>query len=147
MRVYVDKVDGTRACRGNDTKIVALRKQRIEGTESIRPGIVAARDVCLGAESWFQRNGRKPVTGFRCHRPCANFSGTEGAKLPKRFIIEIPARFGLSDGTREARTDAVPHFLADTSVECSCFSVEAEIVSIQREALFQRSDAIDTPES
>src|SRR5580658_1351756 len=41
MRVYVDKVDGTRACRGEDAKIVALRKQGIERTESIRLGIVA----------------------------------------------------------------------------------------------------------
>ena len=61
MRVYVDKVDGTRTCRGEDTKIIALREQGIERTESIRPRIVATGDVCLGAESWFQRNGRKPV--------------------------------------------------------------------------------------
>src|SRR5713101_4810745 len=58
MRVYVDKVDGTRTCRGEDAKIIALREQGIERTESIRPGIVAARDICLGAESRFQRKGR-----------------------------------------------------------------------------------------
>ena len=60
-RVYVDKIDGARAGRGEDAKIIALRKQRIERTESIRRGIVATGDVCPGAESWFQRNGRKPV--------------------------------------------------------------------------------------
>src|ERR1700733_15985173 len=58
MRVYVDKVDGTRTCRGEDTKIIALREQGIERTESIRPRIVATGDVCLGAGSWFQRKGR-----------------------------------------------------------------------------------------
>src|ERR1700692_744752 len=42
MRVYVNKVDGTRTCRGEDTKIIALRKQGIERTESIRPRIIAA---------------------------------------------------------------------------------------------------------
>src|ERR1700675_3802807 len=40
MRVYVDKVNGARACGGEDTKIIALREQRIERTESVRPGIV-----------------------------------------------------------------------------------------------------------
>jgi hypothetical protein len=64
MRMYVDKVNGTRTCRGEDAKIIALRKQGIEGTERIRPRIVTTGDVRLDAESWFQRNGRKPVTGF-----------------------------------------------------------------------------------
>src|ERR1700758_3363122 len=98
VRVYVDKVDGTRTCRGEDAKIIALRKQGIERTESIRPRIVATRDVCLGAESWFQWKGRKPVTGFRCHSPCPDICGTEASKLPKRFVVEIPAGFRLSDG-------------------------------------------------
>src|SRR5258708_4317131 len=128
MRVYADKVDGTRTCRGEDAKIIALREQGIERTESIRPGIVATGDVCLGAESWFQRKGREPVTGFRCHSPCPDICGTEAAKLPKRFVIEIPTWFRLSDGTRETRTDAVTHFVGNTSAECGCFSIEAKIV-------------------
>jgi hypothetical protein len=37
MRVYVDKVDGTRTSRGDDAKVISLRKQGIERTESIRP--------------------------------------------------------------------------------------------------------------
>ena len=135
MRVYVDKVDGARTGRGENAKIIALRKQGIERTESIRPGIVAAGDVRLGAESRFQRNGWKPVTGFRCYRPCPDICGSEASELPKRFIVEIPARLRLSDGTRETRTDAVPHFVADASVECGCFSVEAKVVGIQSEAL------------
>src|SRR6266404_5006121 len=145
MRVYVDKVDGTRTSRGEDAKIIALREQGIERTESIRPGIVATGDVCLDAESWFQRNGREPVTGFRCHSPCPDICGSEAAKLPKRFVVEIPARLRLSDGTRETRADAVPYLLGDASVECGCFSIEAKIVSIQGEALFERSDAVDAP--
>src|SRR5216684_8699785 len=147
MRVYVDKVDGARTCGGDDAKIVALWKQGIERTESIRPGIVATGDVCLGAESWFQWNGWKPVTGLRCHSPCPDICGTEASKLPKRFVIEIPARLRLSDGTRQTRTDAVTHFVRNASVECGCFSVEAQVVSIQREALFERPDGIHTPES
>src|SRR5216684_7937324 len=130
MRVYVDKVDGTRTCGGDDAKIISLRKQGIERTESIRPRIVATGDVCLGAESWFQRNGRKSVTCLRCHSPCADICGTEASKLPKRFMVEIPATLRLSDGTRETRTDTVPHLLADASVEYGCSSIEAKIVSI-----------------
>src|SRR5216684_4913412 len=142
MRVYVDKVDGARTCGGDDAKIVALWKQGIERTESIRPGIVAAGDVRLGAESWFQRKGRESVTCLRCHSPCPDICGSEAAKLPKRFVIEIPARLRLSDGTRETRTDAVPYLLADASVEGGGFSIEAKIVSIQCEALFERSYAV-----
>src|SRR6266566_4743146 len=147
VRVYVDEIDGAGTGGGDDAKIIALRKQGIERTESIRPRIVATGDVYLGAESWLQRNGRKSVTCLRCHSPCADICGSEASKLPKRFIIEIPARLRLSDGTRETRTDAVPYLLADASVECGCFSIEAKIVSIQSDALCQRSDAVDAPES
>src|SRR6266404_1185264 len=49
VRVYVDKVDGARSGCGEDAKIIALRKQRIERTESIGPRIVATGDVGLGA--------------------------------------------------------------------------------------------------
>src|SRR6267154_58211 len=130
MRVYVDKVDGTRTCGGKDAKVIALWKQRIERTESIRPRIVATGDVCLGTESWFQRNGRKSVTCLRCHSPCPDIRGTEASKLPKRFVIEIPARFRLSNGTRQTRTDGVTHFVRNASVERGCFSIEAKIVDI-----------------
>src|SRR5258706_2628406 len=73
--------------------------------------------------------------------------GTEGSKLPKRFIVEIPAGVPLGDGTRETRTDAVPHFVAYTPVECSCFSIKAKVVSVQCDGLRQRSDAVYAPES
>src|SRR5712672_1246724 len=145
MRVYVDKVDGTRTCGSEDAKVIALRKQGIERTESIRPGIVATGDVRLGTESRFQRKDRKSITGLRRHSPCADICGSEASELPERFIIEIPTGFRLSDRTRQTRTDAVPYLLANASVECSCFSIEAKIVSIQSNALSQRSDAVDTP--
>jgi len=89
------------AGRCEDAKIIALREQRIEGPERVRPRIVAARDVRLNAESRFQRNVRKPVTGFRSHCPGAYVCGT---KVPnaKRFIVEIPAGF-LSAMGRERR--------------------------------------------
>src|SRR6266704_3711787 len=146
-RVCVNKVDGSRAGRGEDAKIIALREQRIEGAEGVRPRIVAARDVRLSAESRFQRNVRKPVTGFRSNCPGAYVCGTEGSKLPKRFIVEIPAGVPLGDGTRETRTDAVPHFVAYTPVECSCFSIEAKVVSVQCDGLRQRSDTVYAPKS
>src|SRR4029077_14001635 len=123
MRVYVNKVDGTRTSRGEDAKIIALRKQGIERTESIRPGIVATGDVCLDTESRFQRSCREPVTGLRCHRPCPDICGSEASKLPKRFIVEIPARPRLSNGTRQTRTDAVTLFVGNASVECGCFPI------------------------
>src|SRR6266566_2930903 len=146
-RVYVNKVDGARAGRGEDAKIIALREQRIEGPERVRPRIVAARDVRLGAESRFQRNVRKPVTGFRSDCPGAYVCGPETSELPKRFIVEIPAGLPLGDGTRKTRTDTVPHFVAYTPVECSCFSIEAKVVSVQCDGLRQRSDDVYTPKS
>src|SRR5258708_684326 len=146
-RVCVYKVDGAGAGRGEDAKIIALREQRIEGPERVRPRIVAARDVRFSAESRFQRNVRKPVTGFRSHCPGAYVCGTEGSELPKRFIVEIPAGLHLGDGTRKTRTDTVPHFVAYTPVECSCFSIEAKVVSVQCDGLRQRSDAVYAPKS
>src|SRR6266851_3865554 len=146
-RVYVNKVDGAGASRGENAKIIALGEQRIERSECVRPRIVAARDVRLSAESRFQRNVRKPVTGFRSHCPGAYVCGTEGSELPKRFIVEIPAGLHLGDGTRKTRTDTVPHFVAYTPVECSCFSIEAKVVSVQCDSLRQRSDAVYAPKS
>src|ERR1700688_2092711 len=146
-RVYVNKVDGAWARRGENAKIIALGEQRIERSECVRPRIVAARDVRLSAESRFQRNVRKTVTGFRSHCPGAYVCGTEGSELPKRFIVEIPSGLHLGDGTRKTRTNTVPHFVADTSVECSCFSIEAKVVSVQCDGLRQWSDAVYAPKS
>src|SRR6266702_8133761 len=146
-RMYVNKVDRAGASRGENAKIIALREQRIEGPERVRPRIVAARDVRLGAESRFQRNVRKPVTGFRSDCPGAYVCGPETSELPKRFIVEIPAGVPLGDGPRKTRTDTVPHFVAYTPVECSCFSIEAKVVSVQCEGLRQRPDAVYAPKS
>src|SRR5258706_10759716 len=146
-RVHVYKVDGAWAGGGENAKIIALWEQRIEGPESIRPRIVATGDICLGAESWFQRNVREPVTGFRCHSPCPDICGSEGSELPKGFIVEIPARVPLGDGTRKTRADSVPHFVGDTSVECGCFSIEAKRVSVQCDGLRQGPNAVYAPES
>ena len=49
-RVCVYKVDGAGASRGEDAKIIALRKQRIEGPKRVPPWIVAAGDVRFQAE-------------------------------------------------------------------------------------------------
>src|SRR5216684_2025716 len=146
-RVYVNKVDGAWASSGENAKIIALGEQRIERSECVRPRIVAARDVRLSAESRFQRNVRKTVTGFRSHCPGAYVCGTEGSELPKRFIVEIPSGLHLGDGTRKTRTNTVPHFVADASVERSCFSIEADVVSVECDGLRQRSDAVYAPKS
>lgn len=137
----VDKVDWPGAGRGENAKIITLREERIECPECVRPRIVAARDIRLSAESRFQRNVREPVTGFRSHCPGPYVCGTEGSELPERFIVEIPAGLYLGDGTRETRTDTVPHIVADTSVECSYFSIEAKVVGVQRGGLRQRMKA------
>src|SRR6266404_8413694 len=63
-RVYVDKVDGAGASRGENTKIIALGKQGVEGPERVRPRVVAARDVRFSAESRFQQDGRQCVSGL-----------------------------------------------------------------------------------
>src|SRR5690348_4416135 len=41
-RVCVNKVDGARASRGENAKIIAFRKKWIEGADGVRPRIVAA---------------------------------------------------------------------------------------------------------
>src|ERR1700739_806398 len=146
-RVYVDKVDGAGASRGEDAKIIALWEQRIEGAQCVRPRIVAARDVRFSAESRFKRNIWNPVTGFRGRCPGAYVCGTKCSELPKGYIVAIPAGLPLGDGTRKARTNSVPHFVAATSVECGCVSIEAKIVSVQRDGLGQWSDAVYTPKS
>src|SRR6516162_4717301 len=146
-RVDVDKVDGPWPCRGDDAKIVALRKQGIERTESIRPRIVAARDICLEAEAWFQRNGWKPVTGFRCYSPRPNICGPEAPELQECFIVEIPTGCRLSDGTRQAPTDTVTHFVGSASVECGFFSIETKVIGVQSDAPCQRPDTIHAPKS
>jgi len=146
-RVCVDKVDGARAGRGEDPKIIAFRKKRIERSERVRPRIVSTRDIRFNAESRLQRNVRKAVTGFRCHRPGAYVCGAESSELPKPFIVEIPTGLHLGDGTRKTRTDNVPHFATDASLECSCFSIEAKVVSVQCDVLRQRSDAVYAPKS
>jgi len=84
-RVDVDKVDGPWPCRGDDAKIVALRKQGIERTESIRPRIVATGSVCPCAKSWFQRKGREAITGFRCHGPRPDTCGSNYVVLEVRY--------------------------------------------------------------
>src|ERR1700687_1234406 len=113
-RVCVYKVDRAGASRGEHAKIIALWEERIECAEGVRPRIVTARDVRLSAESRFQRNVRKPITGFRSHCPGAYVCGTEGSELPKRLIVEIPVGLPLGDGARKTRTDTVSHFMADT---------------------------------
>src|ERR1700688_73560 len=145
-RVYVNKVDVAWARRGENAKIIALGEQRIERSECVRPRIVAARDIRLSAESRLQRNVRKTVTGFRSHCPGTYVCGTEGSELPKRFIVEIPAGLPLGHGTRKTRTDAMPHFVAYTPIECSCLSIEAQVVSVQCDGLRQRPDAVCAPE-
>ena len=37
--------------------------------------------------------------------------------------------------------------MADTSVKCGCFPIEAQVVIVQSEALLERPDAVHTPKS
>src|SRR6202008_1041931 len=90
---------------------------------------------------------RKPVTGFRSHGPGAYVCGTEGSELPECFIVEIPAGLPLGDGTRNTRAERVPHFVAYAAVERGGFSIEAEVVSVQRYGLRQRPDGVYAPKS
>src|SRR6202035_5010074 len=63
-RVNVDEVDRTGTGGRQDSKVVALGKERIKCSKRFRVWVVTARDVCLRAEAWFQSHGRKPVAGF-----------------------------------------------------------------------------------
>src|SRR5260370_16903213 len=55
-RVYVNKVDGAGASRGEDAKIIALREQGIQAPERVLPRTVAPRHLHLTADSPFDRN-------------------------------------------------------------------------------------------
>src|SRR5260370_8025044 len=104
VRVNVDEVNGAWAGSGQDAKVIALWKQWIEGTQGFRIWIVAARNIRLDAEARFQRNRRDAVTGFRGDGPCLNIRRAEAAKLPKRFIVQVPP--GLFVGNRAGKPRA-----------------------------------------
>ena len=117
VRMCVDEVNRARSSGGEDAKIVAFRKQGIERSERVCPPVVAARDISLSAEPWFERHVWQPVPGFGGRSPRPNICGSEAAELPQRFIIEIPSGCRLRDGTGDTRADAVSPFVAATAVE------------------------------
>src|SRR6266851_1217197 len=146
-RVCVDEVDGPGASGGENAKIIAFGEEGIECAEGVRPRIVSARNVRLRAEAWFERDVRKAVTRFGCHGPGVYVCGTEGSELPKRFIVEIPARLALCGRTRKTGTDTVSHFVTNASVEYRFLSIKAKVVGVQRDRLRQRVDGVHAPET
>lgn len=102
-RVYVNKVEGAGACRGENAKIITLWEKRIECSEGVRPWIVAARDIRLSAESRFQGDCGDAIASFRRGGPGFDVSRAERAELPKRFIVEIPPGFFGGNSARKSR--------------------------------------------
>ena len=134
MRVNVDKVDGAGTSGGEDAKVVALGNKELK-VPRVFVRVVAAGDVRLDTESGFQR--RRLETGSRFPMRLDHARIFADPKLPNcQSPSSSKSQPGcLSDGTRETRSYAVPQFMADTSVKCGCFSVEAQVVIVQSEAL------------
>src|ERR1700733_6142510 len=103
VRMNINEVDRSWTCCRQDAEVVALRVKRIEGAQRVRRWMISARNVRLCAESRFQRNRGNPIARFRCNGPGTDVCSSEAAKLPKRFIIEIPAGVFAGDGSRYSR--------------------------------------------
>jgi hypothetical protein len=91
-RMDVNEVNWTGARCSQDSKVVPLRKEGIEGTQGFRTWIISARDVRLCAEPRFQPNRWKSIACFGRNRPCPDVSGAECAELPEAFVIKIQSR-------------------------------------------------------
>src|SRR5690348_18208652 len=87
--MQVNEVHRTRAGCGQNTEIVALRKQSIKRSQRMRAGMIPAGNVSLEAKARFQPHGRNPIPGLRGDSPGANVVCTEGAELPQSFIVKI----------------------------------------------------------
>src|SRR6266702_533163 len=87
----INEVDRPWTCCRQDAEVVAFGIKRIVGAQCVRRWMISARDVRLCAESRFQRNRRNPIARLRCDGPGADVCRSEAAKLPKCFIVEIPA--------------------------------------------------------
>ena len=103
-RVGVDKINRAGASGRENTEVIALREKRIESSESVRAWVVTARNVCLRAESRFERNVQNAITRFRCNGPRVYVCGAKGSELPKGFIVKIPARICFDNRARETAT-------------------------------------------
>jgi len=90
-RVDVDKVDWAWTCRGDDAKIVALRKQGIERTESICP---------WGFEVTVPVGTSRNLSGFASYRALSVDSvlATLRAYFSAIFLIVLPPR--IVNGTQ-----------------------------------------------
>src|SRR5580658_5555920 len=126
----VDEVDRTRTRCGQNAKVIAFWKKRIECPQSVRVWVISARDIRLCAETRFQRHRGKSVARFGCECPCPDVVRTEGAKLPEALIVEVPSWLFGGDRTRKPGTHGVPHLLCGASLEGRLLSVQPQVVEI-----------------
>src|SRR5260370_33282433 len=87
-RVNVYEVNWARTRGGQNAKVIALGKQGIERSQSIRIWVVSARNIRLGAKARSERNGWDAIARFRGARPGFKVRRADRALLPdtSRFV-------------------------------------------------------------
>src|ERR1700683_1915233 len=146
-RMNVHEVDGTGTSCGQNPKVLAFRKQRIERSQRFRVRVISAADVSPCDEARFQLHGRKSVAGFGRDAPCQNVTRTEGAELPEGLVVEIPSRPIFGDRAGNSGSEGVAHFLRGTSLEGRLFSVQTQVIHVYRNLLECGAGCVDSPET
>src|SRR5882724_10979105 len=129
-RVNVYKVNWARTRGGQNAKVIAFRKQRIERSQSFRIWVVAARNIRFCTEPGSQRNDWDAIACFGGDGPGLNVRRTERAELPEAFVVEIPA--GLFGGNRagKPRSHGVAHFLRSATLKMRFLAIQAQVISL-----------------
>src|ERR1700739_858746 len=147
VRMNVDEVDWPRTCCRQDAEVVSFGVKRIESAQRVRRWMISARYVRLRAEPRFQRNRGNSVARFRCDGPGADVCRSEAAKLPKCFIVEIPARVFVGDGLSYSAADRLPNLMRRSSLVCRFLAILPKVVKIQQSFLRHRARRVCTPEA
>src|SRR3989442_14101777 len=109
------------------TEVCATRKQRVECLEiNIVRIIVAAGDVRLQTESWFERGVLKRETDIGGGRPCLDLTVAKTAELIDKLKVVIPPCLLPPN----SRADGVPDFVSRPLVEVRVVPIQAEVVKV-----------------
>src|SRR5881394_1545710 len=88
--------------------------------------IIAAGDISLKAESWFERRAFKGKAGIGRCRPCLNVAASEAAKLGYQLKVVVPTGFVPPNPGAQG----VPEFVRCALVEARVLPVQAEVVKV-----------------
>src|SRR5712691_752967 len=108
--------------------------------------VVSAGYVRLHADPRLQRRRGKAIARIRSKRPRPDTLRTETTELPDPFIVQIPIRLIRRRWTGESRSQRVPCFRRGSAIVCEGFSVQPQVVAIERHSTLPRTRRVHTPE-